>query len=59
MTGQKIGTCSVTEDGLCAMHGVEVERRKSDRRDIEAVKAEIAENKRHIGELLRGILASS
>jgi len=52
MDGRTIEKCSVAEDGVCAMHGVEIERRKTDRRDIDAVKREIEENNKHIGALL-------
>jgi len=47
-----IEKCTVTEDGHCAMHGVEVERRKHNQREIEDIKGDIKSNKVHIGNLL-------
>ena len=44
--------CTVTEDGHCLMHGVEVERRKNNQKEIEDIKGEIKSNKVHIGNLL-------
>ncbi|WP_028579448.1 hypothetical protein [Desulfogranum japonicum] len=52
MAGMKIDKCSVTEDGTCAMHGVEVERRKNQSRELDDIKAAIARNNQHIGSLL-------
>lgn len=43
-------TCE--ETGHCALHGIEIERRKGDRRDINSLKEDIKENKSFIGELL-------
>lgn len=43
--GYEIKGCTVTEDGTCAMHGIEVERRKTDRDEIRRIRV-------HIGELL-------
>lgn len=50
--GFKVHGCSVTEDGVCAMHGVEIERRTTDRRDLDAVKKDIEKNRQYIGALL-------
>lgn len=44
--------CTVTEDGHCAMHGAEVERRKNSQKEIEGIKGDIKSNKAHIGNLL-------
>lgn len=44
--------CTVTEDGHCAMHGAEVERRKNSQKEIEDIKGDIKSNKVHIGNLL-------
>ncbi len=52
MSGVKIDKCSVAEDGVCAMHGVEVERRKNHQRELDDIKADITNNKQHIGTLL-------
>ncbi len=52
MSGVKIDKCSVTEDGVCAMHGVEVERRKNHQRELDDIKADITKNNQHIGTLL-------
>lgn len=44
--------CTVAEDGQCAMHGVEVERRKNSQREINDIKEDIKSNRKHVGELL-------
>lgn len=37
MPGYKIGECNVTEDGVCALHNVEVERRKNQQVQVDKI----------------------
>lgn len=44
--------CSVIKDGVCAMHGAEIERRKSVQKNINDIEGDIKTNKKWISELL-------
>ena len=43
MPAPKVDTCSVTTDGTCAMHGVEIERRKSDGKRLDRIEKHMDE----------------
>lgn len=47
----KLSGCSVTENGQCALHGIEVERRKGDRRVVEEVKDQVEKNTEDLNDL--------
>lgn len=39
--GKEITECNIAKDGVCALHGVEVERRKNARENIEALESKM------------------
>jgi hypothetical protein len=41
MGGKEITECNVAKDGVCALHGVEVERRRNAREDVETLKSKM------------------
>lgn len=47
--GYKVEGCNVNNDGHCALHGIEIERRRSTQRELEAVKAEAKETRKDMG----------
>lgn len=48
----KISGCTVTENGQCAFHGAEVERRKNSQRQIEDIETDITKHSGYIADLL-------